>query len=204
IQFWAICRPPSTNGTWQQENLSSCPNLLDHHSRLNNFPRDRYQIGFRPVLRIATADAMSQPFPLDAVLTNIDLANSLIVKKAVTWGDFASAKALEGDEKTTLYKSDECALNIERPAWYQAMVYLLLTLLFVPAIYMLYRPQDNPGVDLIAVILGIAAIRQFLVGNVVDWTLYQIDFVFVGVTVLTAAVPLMHIIKGAQEGIWGD
>ncbi|WP_218134313.1 hypothetical protein, partial [Collimonas sp. OK242] len=30
-QFWAICRPPSTNGTWQQKNLSPCPNLLDHY-----------------------------------------------------------------------------------------------------------------------------------------------------------------------------
>src|SRR5471030_1204110 len=32
-QFWATCRPPSMSGTWQQINLSSCPNLLDHHSR---------------------------------------------------------------------------------------------------------------------------------------------------------------------------
>ena len=31
-QFWVICRPPFTNGTWQQKNLSLCPNLLDHHS----------------------------------------------------------------------------------------------------------------------------------------------------------------------------
>src|SRR5476649_986940 len=31
-QFWATCRPPSMSGTWQQINLSSCPNLLDHHT----------------------------------------------------------------------------------------------------------------------------------------------------------------------------
>src|SRR5471030_1205523 len=31
-QFWATCRPPSMSGTWQQINLSSCPNLLDHRS----------------------------------------------------------------------------------------------------------------------------------------------------------------------------
>src|SRR5471030_346736 len=31
-QCWATCRPPSMSGTWQQINLSSCPNLLDHHS----------------------------------------------------------------------------------------------------------------------------------------------------------------------------
>lgn len=31
IRFWAICRPPSTSGTWQQKILSMCRNLLDHH-----------------------------------------------------------------------------------------------------------------------------------------------------------------------------
>ena len=30
IQFWAICRPLSTNRKWQNVNLSLCPKLLDH------------------------------------------------------------------------------------------------------------------------------------------------------------------------------
>ena len=33
IQFWAICRPLSTNRKWQNVNLSLCPKLLDHRSR---------------------------------------------------------------------------------------------------------------------------------------------------------------------------
>ena len=32
IPYWATCRPPPTNGAWQQKNLSLCLNLLDHYS----------------------------------------------------------------------------------------------------------------------------------------------------------------------------
>lgn len=32
--------------------------------------------------------------------------------------------------------------------------------------YLLYRPDDHTGVDLIAVILGVASTRQFLFGNI--------------------------------------
>ena len=30
IQFWAICRPLSTNRKWQNVKLSLCPKILDH------------------------------------------------------------------------------------------------------------------------------------------------------------------------------
>ncbi|MFS2002457.1 hypothetical protein ACEN9F_02425 [Duganella sp. CT11-25] len=160
------------------------------------FPYDIYQIGIRPEVYVSgPADAAWQPYKLDTTIVNIHLSDSMVVSKANRWGEYVTDVKLEEGEAEKPYGIDECAITIKRSPWYVSTVVLLVVILFVPAIYLIYRPDDNPGVDLIAVILGVATIRQFLLGNIVDWRLYQLDLVFLLVTVVTAAVPLVHIAR---------
>lgn len=161
---------------------------------LSDFPFDTYRLGFKPALYVSgPGDAESRLFPLDTAITNIRLSDAMAVRKAATWQDYVTDVSLDAAERSVRYKVDDCALIVNRAPWYRSMVVLLVVILIVPAVYLIYRPDDNPGVDLIAVILGVAAIRQFLLGNIIDWRLYKLDMVFVLVTVVTAAIPLWHI-----------
>lgn len=164
--------------------------------RMVYFPFDEYRIGFRPKLNVSYSKTEpANVFPLDAIITNIRLPKTMVATKAHTWNDFVQNVALQTYEKDTKYKVDECAVIVERSGWYKSLIALLLLLLITPAIYLVYRPEDNPGVDLIAVILGVAAIRQFFLGSLMDWQLSWIDIVFAGIAVLTAMIPLIHIVK---------
>lgn len=172
---------------------------------LRDFPFDTYRAGFVPSLRMrGPRDADWITVSLDTIITNVRLSDSMTVKKASEWSDFVDDVALTAAERRKAYSRDECALIVQRAPWYRTMVCLLIILLCIPAAYLVFRPDDNPGVDLIAVILGVATIRQFLLGNLVDWTLYTIDMVFVLVTVITAAIPLWHIYRRRAVTPSGD
>ncbi|MGX8882975.1 hypothetical protein ACWWD9_07145 [Methylovorus sp. SPW-M1] len=159
------------------------------------FPFDEYRIGFIPRLNVASSkDEVAKEFPLDAVVSKITLTKVMSVSKAKTWNDYVQNDSLQ-DNKGTKYEEDECAVIAKRSGWYKCLIALLLLLLVTPAIYLIYRPEDNPGIDLIAVILGVATIRQFFLGSLLDWQLSWIDILFAGITVLTAIIPLVHIVK---------
>lgn len=170
-----------------------------------DFPFDTYRAGFVPSLKMSgSRDSNWTTVPLDTIITNVRLSDSMTVNKAVAWSDYVDNVALTAAERNKAYGEDECALIVRRAPWYRTMVVLLIVLLCIPAAYLVFRPDDNPGVDLIAVILGVATIRQFLLGNLVDWTLYSIDMVFVLVTVITAAIPLWHIYRRHDVPRAGD
>lgn len=57
-----------------------------------------------------------------------------------------------------------CGLVISRSPWYIGLVASLLAVICVPAIYVLRRPQEPAGLELIAAILGVATIRTYLIG----------------------------------------
>lgn len=167
---------------------------------LADFPFDEYRIGYSPVLYMAKLeDEFSHPYALDTAITNVHLSKSLTVRKAKTWADYVKDVKLRPEELTNNFLQTECPLIIERSPWYKCMVALLIVLLFAPAIYLLFRPDDHPGVDLIAVILGVASIRQFLFGNIADWTLYSIDMIFVLVAAMTALIPLINIYRKLRK-----
>lgn len=167
---------------------------------LSNFPLDEYRIGYSPVLYVSKpGDEFSRPYPLDTAITNVRLSNSMVVRKAKIWADYVQDVKLGPEELKRQYSQAECPLIIERSPWYKFMVALLIVLLFAPAIYLVYRPDDHPGVDLIAVILGVASIRQFLFGSLTDWKLYGMDMVFVLVVAATASIPLFNIYRKLRK-----
>jgi hypothetical protein len=173
-------------------------------SSLEYFPFDQYKIGYRPIVRYYTTDGSNKVLNVSTAVTNVRLSPLFTVRKVAEWGDYVTGVRLEEQEKTRQYLPDECTLLLKRSPWYIEMVALLLLLLFVPAIYLSYRPEDNPGIDLIAVILGIAAIRQFFLGSVDEWNLYLIDIVFAGIAVITAIIPLFRLNKRASRHEYND
>jgi hypothetical protein len=130
---------------------------------------------------------------------NVELSKVFVGSKAKIWNDFVRGVELNSEEKNVQYRLDECAVNVKRSTWYQALVLLLTALLFVPAIYLLYRPEDTPGVDLVAVILGIAVIRQFFIGSITEWNLYEIDFAFAISVIATALIPLLRLPRKSKQ-----
>lgn len=174
--------------------------IYSDRSSLDHFPFDQYLIGYRPTVSFFTIhEGFAEILEIDSAITNVRLSPLMTVSNADTWGEYVQGVKLEANEVSKKYQEDECVLIIKRSPWYIAMVALLVMLLFVPAIYLFYRPQDNPGIDLIAVILGIAAIRQFFLGSVVEWKLYPIDIVFAGIVVLTAVIPLFRLNKDSNN-----
>lgn len=162
---------------------------------LEKYPFDQYRLGFSARVLIKSAkDYKYLPLVMDVVVVNVYLTNSFMAKKVERPEQFMIGLKSNMPE-TGHYESSQCSLIVERPLWYKAMVVFLLVLIFVPAVFLFYKRDADPGMELVAALLGVAAIRSYLLGIPTDWNLYQIDFIFAGAVMLTAVIPLWRLHK---------
>jgi hypothetical protein len=63
----------------------------------------------------------------------------------------------------------------------------------LPLLHVFYR--DEPGIDFLATLVSIGAIRVFLVGPLNDFQLYSIDFLFAAVIILVGTVSLIKAMR---------
>lgn len=159
------------------------------------YPIDDYRIGFSPAILVDTKKNTSLTrLNLDVIVTNANVSNAFVVKKANTQGEFltnpSNASASEIQKE---FSTDQCALIIERPIWYKCMVLCLMIALFLPAIHILYKKDTNPGIELIAAILGVATVRSYLLGISSDWNFYPIDAALAFSVILVVIIPLWRL-----------
>lgn len=168
------------------------------------FPFEDYRVGFSASVHTLQPSAKSyRKQTMDVTIVNATLSNDFVVRQAKTMRDFIwepeKAAALRNVDKE--YSVDTCALVISRPLWYKTMVLFLVSLLFAPAVYIYYRRDADPGVELIAAILGIAAIRYYLLGDLNNWNFYYIDAAFGLAILLTAFIPLWRLRKRSDVNL---
>jgi hypothetical protein len=70
---------------------------------------------------------------------------------------------------------------------------LLLLVLCLPLMLVFYR--DEPGIDFLATLVGIAVVRTLLIGPVEDFQLYNIDFLFGAAILLAGTVSLVKAMR---------
>jgi hypothetical protein len=60
---------------------------------------------------------------------------------------------------------------------------------------MLVFYRDEPGIDFLATLVGIAVVRTLLIGPVEDFQLYNIDFLFGAAILLVGTVSLIKAMR---------
>jgi len=65
--------------------------------------------------------------------------------------------------------------------------------LCLPLMLVFYR--DEPGIDFLATLVGIAVVRTLLIGPVEDFQLYNIDFLFGAAILLVGTVSLIKAMR---------
>ncbi|MFZ3018340.1 MAG: hypothetical protein WA056_07790 [Gallionella sp.] len=165
---------------------------LQVHGDITQYPFDNYLIGFSAEVMVTYKnDPQYHSLPVEVSIVNTMLSNVFVVREARTNNEFMNDAS--DPAAMVRYETNQCALIVERSPWYKAMVLFLVTLIFVPAIYSVYKTDSDPGVELIAAILGVAAIRSYLLGIPADWIIYPIDVVFAAAVMFTAVIPLWRI-----------
>lgn len=161
---------------------------------LQRFPFDDYRLGFTPSVHVLRPEAeSSRPYPVEVTIVNVNMSNAFVVQKAQTTAQFKRDYEPSDPSLNERYGVDQCALVFKRPIWYQAMIVFLVALLLAPAAYIFYKPDVDPGVELVAAILGVAAIRAFFLGGLAEWNLYPIDIVLAFCVLVTAVIPLLRL-----------
>lgn len=196
VPNWIKVERPQAGDIGDQRQVTL--NLKDYElgeGTLWKFPFDEYRFGFTTSVHVIKPDAKSyRQQPIDATIININLSNAFVVQKVMTIDQFMRNPELSGVANLKKqYTVDQCALIINRPIWYQAMIGFLLTLLFAPAIYIFYKRDADPGIELIAAILGVAAIRGYFLGGFTEWNFYLIDILFALSILLTAVIALWRL-----------
>jgi hypothetical protein len=70
----------------------------------------------------------------------------------------------------------------------------MLAIMSAPAVYAWRRPKEPAGLELIAAILGVAAIRTYLVGSPASvGTLLPFDFLLASIVFIVAFIPFWRL-----------
>lgn len=163
------------------------------HGQATKFPFDVYRYGYRPVLYIIKGTERID-LKFRHITTTMDLSNTLSAVQKYNPLDYFNAKSnLVQESDYTPYKSNECAFSVERKGSFKMIVLLLLLVVCLPLLHALYR--DEPAIDFLATLVGVAAIRLFLVGPLRDFHVYGIDFVFGAVIILVGTVTLIKAMR---------
>jgi amino acid transporter len=101
--------------------------------------------------------------------------------------------SLAREEDYKPYAANECAFSVERKGSFKVIVLLLLLVICLPLLHVFYR--DEPGIDFLATLVSVMAIRVFLVGPLNDFQLYKIDFLFAAAILLVGTVSLIKAMR---------
>jgi len=158
-----------------------------------NFPFDVYRYGYRPVLYILKGNEQID-LKFRHITTSLDLSNTFTPMQKFHPLDYINEKnSLVDESEFKPYSSNECAFSIERKGSFKVLVVVLLLVICLPLLYVFYR--NEPAIDFLATLLGVAAVRVFLVGPLHDFQLYSIDFAFAGAIILAGTVSLIKVMR---------
>jgi hypothetical protein len=91
----------------------------------------------------------------------------------------------------------KCELIISRSYWHIGLIFTLALILSTPALYVLRKPSEPAGLELIAAVIGLGAIRCYLLGTRSSIGDLQLaDFYFAIVVGWVALIPLCRYDKG--------
>ncbi len=157
-----------------------------------NFPSDEYKYGYKAIA-YTLEKGESKDLKIEYVFTIAQLSSTFTPRTVPSPNEYMEKipDLFFEEPEYAPYKHDECAIIIERKSAFKYLVWLLTAFLFFPALYALFKPEVQPGIDLIATVVSVAAIRFFLIGSVEDFTFYRIDFFFGLAIVLAATLPLL-------------
>ena len=169
------------------------PRAIGVHARTAAFPFDTYRYGYKPVLYyLKGSERIDLRFK--NITTLMEMSNTFTPIQKYNRADYINEKnSMIRDEDYKPYGAHECAFSVERKGSFKVVVLLLLLVLCLPPMLVFYR--DEPGIDFLATLVGIAAVRTLLIGPVEDFQLYNIDFLFGAAILLVGTVSLIKAMR---------
>ncbi|MBB3238644.1 hypothetical protein FHW68_000116 [Pseudomonas sp. Tn43] len=161
--------------------------------RSTDFPFDTYRYGYKPVLYILKGNERID-LKFRHITTGMEMSNTFTPIQKYNRVEYINEKnSLIREEDYKPYGANECAFSVERKGSFKVIVLLLLLVMCLPLLHVFYR--DEPGIDFLATLVSIGAIRVFLVGPLNDFQLYSIDFLFAAVIILVGTVSLIKAMR---------
>ena len=169
------------------------PRPIGVQGRAADFPFDTYRYGYKPVLYYLKGnDRIDLKFK--HITTSMEMSNTFTPIQKYNRAEYINEKnSLAREEDYKSYAANECAFSIERKGSFKMIVLMLLLVIGLPLLHVFYR--DEPGIDFLATLVSIGAIRVLLVGPLNDFQLYKIDFLFAGVILLVGTVSLIKAMR---------
>ncbi|KPN90871.1 hypothetical protein [Pseudomonas nunensis] len=161
--------------------------------RTTDFPFDTYRYGYKPVLYYLKGNERID-LRFRHITTVMEMSNTFTPIQKYNRAEYINEKSpLVRDEDYKPYATTECAFSVERKGSFKVIVLLLLLVICLPLMHVFYR--DEPGVDFLATLVGVAAARVLLVGPLQDFQLYNIDFLFGAAILLVGTVSLVKAMR---------
>jgi hypothetical protein len=169
------------------------PRPIGVQGRAADFPFDTYRYGYKPVLYYLKGnDRIDLKFK--HITTSMEMSNTFTPIQKYNRAEYINEKnSLAREEDYKPYAANECAFSVERKGSFKMIVLMLLLVIGLPLLHVFYR--DEPGIDFLATLVSIGAIRVLLVGPLNDFQLYKIDFLFAGVILLVGTVSLIKAMR---------
>ena len=169
------------------------PRAIGVHAQTAAFPFDTYRYGYKPVLYyLKGSERVDLRFK--NITTLMEMSNTFTPIQKYNRADYINEKnSMIRDEDYKPYGAHECAFSVERKGSFKVVVLLLLLVLCLPLMLVFYR--DEPGIDFLATLVGIAVVRTLLIGPVEDFQLYNIDFLFGAAILLVGTVSLIKAMR---------
>ena len=157
------------------------------------FPFDSYRYGYKPVLYILKGSERVD-LKFRHITTQMEMSNTFTPIQKYNRVEYINEKnSMVREEDYKPYVSNECAFSVERKDSFKVIVLLLLLVICLPLLHVFYR--DEPGIDFLATLVSIGAIRVLLVGPLNDFQLYNIDFLFGAAILLVGTVSLIKAMR---------
>ncbi|CRL47089.1 hypothetical protein [Pseudomonas sp. URMO17WK12:I11] len=169
------------------------PRPIGVQGRAADFPFDTYRYGYKPVLYYLKGnDRIDLKFK--HITTSMEMSNTFTPIQKYNRAEYINEKnSLAREEDYKPYATTECAFSVERKGSFKMIVLMLLLVIGLPLLHVFYR--DEPGIDFLATLVSMGAIRVLLVGPLNDFQLYKIDFLFAGVILLVGTVSLIKAMR---------
>jgi len=173
------------------------PRPIGVQGRAADFPFDTYRYGYKPVLYYLKGnDRIDLKFK--HITTSMEMSNTFTPIQKYNRAEYINEKnSLAREEDYKPYAANECAFSVERKGSFKMIVLMLLLVIGLPLLHVFYR--DEPGIDFLATLVSIGAIRVLLVGPLNDFQLYKIDFLFAGVILLVGTVSLIKAMRANSQ-----
>lgn len=154
------------------------------------FPYDKYFVEIVSNMEDRVTETVVPT--LLGIKSNLD--KSYVVTRFDNYGDFLRSQGghpVRAEGRATA--QNECLFLVERAAWLKWGVAGLVILLFAPVLFTLYRPEENPGLELITTVVYVGLIRAYLLDSKHAMDFYVLDFAFLLVIVLVAVIPAVRL-----------